>query len=161
MSSPRALANQKLYHARILIDSWRVALGEEQVASTVLEQAFGIAICDHLAAAYGWFLLEIAQPADMPATPPRGCAQLPAVAEGRETPPEILEFQQLERESWLAQILDPVFRQSGRHSGGGVARSPQNLALQSEQDFGPLDAEQWHGELSALFERMTDSLEEY
>jgi len=160
MSTPRALANQKLYHARILIDAWRVALDEERVASTVLEQAFGTAICDHLGAAYGWFLLEIAQPADMPATPPHGCAQLPAVAQGRETPPEILEFQKLEREGWLARILDPVFGQIERH-GDAVARSPHNLALQSEQGFGPHDTEQWHQQLNALFERMSDSLDEY
>jgi len=162
MTTARALANQKLYHARILIDSWRVSLAQEQVASTVLEAAFGTAICDHLAGAYGWFLLEVAQPAAMPARPPRCCAELPAVAEGKETPPEILEFQQLERESWLGQILHPVFERAGRpSSGGGGAGNPQNLAMVSERSFHPEEAEQWHSRLNSLFERMTDSLDEY
>ena len=161
MSSPRAQANQKLYHAKILINGWRNALAEQQVASRVLEQAFSTAICDHLAGAYGWFLLEVAQPAQMPATPPRRCADLPAVAEGKETPPEILEFQKLEAAPWLAQILDPLSHQAGRSRVGSPMKIPHNLAMASEQVLDPQQAEQWHGQLNALFERMTDSLDEY
>lgn len=158
MSTARALANQKLYHARILIDSWRAALGEEQVASTVLEQAFGAPVCGHLGAAYGWFLLEIAQPPEMPPEPPRCCADLPAVSEGRETPPEILEFRQLECEHWLASILDPV----AVHSRSGVPlNNSQNLAVVTDQRFSPEEAARWHAQLNALFDRMTDSLDEY
>lgn len=161
MSSARAQANQKLYHARILINCWRSALDAEQVASRVLEQAFGTAICDHLAGAYGWFLLEVAQPARMPATPPRRCADLPGTDQGKETPPEILEFQKLETQPWLAQILDPVSMPAGRLMAGTQAGNPQNLAIESEQGFCPEQADQWHAQLNSLFQRMTDSLDEY
>ena len=161
MSTARAQANQKLYHARILINSWRSALAEQQVASRVLEQAFGKAICDHLAGAYGWFLFEVAQPAQMPTKPPRRCADLPATAEGKETPPEILEFQKLETQPWLAHILDPVSTSTGSLTADTKARNSQNLAMESEQGFSPEQAEQWHAQLDSLFQRMTDSLDEY
>ena len=161
MSSARALANQKLYHARVLIDAWQGALRAQETASSVLQQAFGPAICDHLAGAYGWFLIEIAQPPEMPTTPPRNCADLPAVAQGRTVPPEILEFQQLEREAWLAQILDPVFGAAAGSATGGSIKSRLNLAQPGEQGFSPGEAEHWHARLGSLFERMTDSLDEY
>ena len=161
MSTARAQANQKLYHARILINSWRSALDEQEVASRVLEQAFGIAICDHLAGAYGWFLLEVAQPAQMPPNPPRCCADLPVTAQDKEIAPEILEFQKLETQPWLAQIINRVSMSSGRATGDSQPRSSQSLAVESEQSFSPEQAEQWHAQLNRLFERMTDSLDEY
>jgi hypothetical protein len=161
MSTPRALANQKLYHAKILIEYWRSALAEEQVASRVLRDAFGTAICDHLAGAYGWFLLEVTQPAEMPAKPPRRCAQLQSAAQGKETPPEILEFRQLEAQSWLAQILDPDFSRADHAVSGIHLRSSTNLAIESELEFNPDQAELWHGNLGRLFDRMSDSLDEY
>jgi len=155
MTSARALANQKLYHAKILISAWRESCLSEQVAHTVLEQAFGPAICEHLANAYGWFLLEVAQPAEMPAIPPRCCSDLPAVAEGKETPPEIHEFVQLERDGWLGRLLSPQFGQTGR------GRDSRNLALMNDQGFSPDQAEHWLDQLSGLFDRMSDSLDEY
>jgi len=161
MSTARALANQKLYHAKVLIECWRNALNEEQVASRVLREAFGPAICDHLSGAYGWFLLEVTQPAEMPLKPPRRCAQLQAAPQGKETPPEIQEFRQLETQPWLAQILDPDFSRAGHGVSGGQLRSPTNLATESELEFSPDQAEQWHGNLSELFDRMSDSLDEY
>ncbi len=161
MSSARALANQKLYHARILIDAWRTVLRQEQVASSVLQEAFGVPVCQYLAQAYGWFLLEITQAADLPPRPPRCCAELPRVPEGRETPPEILEFQQLEKQPWLIQILDPVFGPLRRMTASERMNSQENLAVASEQSFTPQETEQWHTQLSELFARMTDSLDEY
>jgi len=162
MSTPRALANQKLYCAKILIASWGEALAKEQIASTVLEQAFGQAVRDHLAAAYGWFLLEVAQPDQVPAAPPRNCSDLPAVAEGCETPPEIREFQQLEREPWLAQILTAVENQTPGHIEAALwTTSPDNLATVQGPGFTPQRAEQVHRRLNELFQRMTDSLDEY
>jgi len=161
MSSARALANQKLYHARILIDAWRTALRQEQVASSVLEEAFGEPVCQCLAQAYGWFLLEIAQATDLPSRPPRCCAELPPVPEGREVPPEILEFQQLEKQPWLIQILDPVFGSLRRVRTPERLNVQKNLAVASEQSLTPEETEQWHTQLSELFARMTDSLDEY
>ncbi len=159
MSTPRALANQKLYHAKILIAYWQKAIAEESIAKTVLEQAFGSAVRDHLIGAYGWFLLEISQPDEVPEQPPRRCDELPAVAVGRETPPEINEFLKLEREGWLSKMLN-----TGSPSGpSAVLHNPasQNLATMVVVEYGPDEALRWHDELVALFARMTDSLDEY
>jgi len=159
MSTSRALANQKLYHAKILINAWRVDLAQEEVASVVLEQAFGRAVCRYLAEAYGWFLLEITQPETMPTLPPACCAQLPPPGEGRQTPPEILEFQQLEGAGWLKQILQPADGATKPQSSKGAAS--HNLATVVSTSFGPDQAEASHSRLSQLFDRMTDSLDEY
>lgn len=159
MSTARASANQKLYHAKILTDAWQTAIAQENVAKTVLEQAFGGAVRDHLIAAYGWFLLEILQPDKMPEQPPHCVSELPDVIAGRETPPEIKEFLQLEREGWLSKMLNPRFRPES-----SIARSnpsSQNLAMVAGAEYGPGEALCWHDELSTLFGRMSDSLDEY
>jgi hypothetical protein len=159
MSTPRALANQKLYHAKILIRYWQTAIADENIAKTVLEEAFGSAVRDHLIGAYGWFLLQISQPDEMPEQPPRRADELPAVILGKETPPEINEFLQLEREGWLNKLLSPV---SAYQPTGPIRNSPsQNLATLTGVEYGPDEALRWHHELSALFARMTDSLDEY
>jgi len=159
MSSPRALANQKLYHAKILISSWQRAIAEENVAKSVLEQAFTRAVRDHLIGAYGWFLLEIVQPKELPEQPPHCCDELPDVAPGCETPPEIKEFLQLERAGWLNKLLNP---DSSYHLAAAARNPPsQNLATAVGAEFGPDEALRWHDELGALFGRMTDSLDEY
>jgi hypothetical protein len=159
MSTPRALANQKLYHAKILIRSWQAAIAEENIAKTVLEQAFGPAVQDHLIAAYGWFLLEILQPDAMPEQPPHCADELPAIIAGRETPPEIKEFLQLEREGWLRKMLNP----NSLFDPSAALRNPtsQNLVTLGGGEYGPDEALRWHDELVALFARMTDSLDEY
>ncbi len=159
MTTPRALANQKLYHAKILINAWRVELAHEEVAAVVLEQAFGQAVCRYLAEAYGWFLLEIAQPDMMPTRPPACCAQLPPPGEGKQTSPEILEFQQLEGASWLKQILQSADDATKPQSSQGAAS--HNLATVVDTSFGPDQAEASHTRLGQLFDRMTDSLDEY
>ena len=163
MSNARARANQKLYHANILIDAWRLALQQEQLSSSVLELAYGEAVCSHLVAAYGWFLLEVAQPAEIPKKLPRSCDELPPVEDGLKMAPEILEFTQLERETWLERLirLPGTDRGSSVHppSQGSVSRS---LAVVSvDESFDPVEAQQTHDRLQTLFDRMTDSLDEY
>jgi hypothetical protein len=89
MISARSLANQKLYHARILAGSWRSGLQAQQIPATILAQAFEQAVRDHLRFAYGWFLLAITQPATLPEVPPGSCFDLPDIAEGKAIPGEI------------------------------------------------------------------------
>jgi hypothetical protein len=163
MSNARARANQKLYHANILIGAWRLALQQEQVASSVLERAFGEPICSHLAAAYGWFLLEVAQPAEIPQKLPRGCSDLPPVEEGLRPAPEILEFAQLEREPWLEWLLQSSGSDRISSDTGAVQASvSQSLAVASvDKGFAPDEAELAHDKLQTLFDRMADSLDEY
>jgi len=163
MSNARARANQKLYHASILIDAWRLDLKQEQVASSVLELAFGEAVCSHLTAAYGWFLLEVAQPAEIPEKLPCACSELPPVEEGLITAPEILEFIQLEREPWLQRLLQsPVPDRTPSYNASLQAPTAGSLSLVSVGgDFDPEEAQLTHDRLQALFDRMTDSLDEY
>ena len=167
MSNARARANQKLYHAKILIEAWRADLQREQLSSGVLEGAFGEAICNHLGAAYGWFLLEVAQPEEIPRQLPRSCSELPPVAEGLKTAPEILEFTQLEREPWLQRLLPSPATASAYDERAGalpasLAAAPRSLAMvATDQNFDPDAALAIHGKLQRLFDRMADSLDEY
>ena len=128
-----------------------------------MEQAFGEPVCEHLLAAYGWFLLEVAQPAVMPATLPRACSELPPVEEGLKTAPEILEFAQLEREPWLERLVVGRGTASpAQPASGSQAALSQSLALTAVTNkFDPQEAQLTHDRLQTLFDRMTDSLDEY
>jgi hypothetical protein len=95
----------------------------------------------------------------MPEQPPHCADELPAITAGRETPPEINEFLQLEREGWLSKMLNP----NSPFESSVALRNPasQNLATVAGGEYGPDEALRWHDELVALFGRMTDSLDEY
>jgi hypothetical protein len=69
---------------------------------------------------------------------------------------EILEFQQLEKEGWLADLLQPATPLSP-----GLARTPGNLASAAAESPGPGEVQSWADQLSRLFDRMSDSLDEY
>ena len=155
MISPRSLANQKLYHARILANSWREQLGSETIPATVLAEAFEQPARDCLRLAYGWFLLEIIQPAALPETPPESSDDLPVIAAGKVLPPEIQELRQLEKQGWLEAML----RLSDTGSPG--VRSAGNLAQSVKESIGPDLIDQWIEQLHSIFDRMADSLDEY
>ena len=159
MSTARARANHKLYLARILLDAWQTALEAQQLPARTLNQAFATPVKNHLLESYGWFLLEISQPAALPPAPPQNTAELPAVAAGKALPGEIREFALLEREGWLAELLaesDEWSAQSSRPTGG-----PVNLARPESALPGPDLLAHWAGQLESLFDRMGDSLDEY
>ena len=159
MSSARALANHRLYLARIVLASWSESLARQEVAAATLAQAFHPGAREHLVAAYGWFLLEITRVAPLPVIPPRSCNELPVLVDGEVAgeaiPGEIREFQQLESRGWLAQLLAtpaslvPV---RGQHD---------SLATASNDLPGPEQLTQWLGQLEATFDRMSDFLDEY
>ena len=153
MTTPRSLANQKLYHARILAHSWRREMKAESIPATVLAEAFDRAARDHLRMAYGWFLLEITQPASLPDTPPGNCDALPEIAEGQALPGEIRELRQLEQRGWLADMLgsEPITLSDVKASG--------NLALPVSGSSGPDLIDQWIDKLQETFDRMADSLD--
>ena len=156
MISARALANHKLYLARILADAWSEALQREQVAATTLAQAFQAPAVDHLADAYGWFLLEVSGAESLPSTPPRGCQDLPAIAEGKAVPGEIREFLQLESDGWLRALLADYSNITP------ASRQPaQSLAVTAPSTLDPVQIRQWAQALEDLFDRMSDSLDEY
>lgn len=155
MPSARALANQKLYYARLLAQSWRQALDSERIPAQVLAGAFNDAARDHLRAAYGWFLLEIAQPAVLPGVPPIDSTQLPDLIPGKAMPGEVRELQQLEQGGWIEQILRPS------EVGQNTVKMPGSLAISVEETPHPDAIDRWIAQFEALFDRMSDSLDEY
>ena len=155
MTTPRSLANQKLYHARILAESWRREMAEEVVPAGVLAGAFEPACRLHLRRAYGWFLLEIIEVAEMPELPPENCEHLPAIAAGKALPGEVRELQQLERQGWLAELL------SDREPPMSAVRPATSLAQPIRDIVGPDDIDRWIELLTNIFDRMADSLDEY
>jgi len=155
MTSSRSLANQKLYHARIVADGWRGALRAEQVPALVLGQAFEPAARAHLRQSYGWFLLDFIQLSPLPEYPPESCGALPAVAQGKAFPGELRELQRLERDGWLAEMLA-----TGPASQHTVS-SASNLAVSMPQLSSPDQVDQWITLLQNTFDRLAEYIDEY
>lgn len=153
MSSPRGQANHGLYLARLLLAAWRRDLAAEDVPASVLAQAFGPAVRGHLLDAYGWFLLDLQKPAQLPATPPHSVTTLTPVAPGKAAPAEMVEFARLEQEGWLAELLrEPGAAQPTRSAASLAAPStdlpdPATLLAQAQL-------------LEDAFSRMGDFLDE-
>ncbi len=153
MSSPRGQANHHLYLARLLVAAWRRDLAAEDIPASVLAQAFGPAVRGHLLDAYGWFLLDLQKPAQLPEVPPHRVAALPPVAPGKALPAEIEEFARLEREGWLAELV--------REPGSATPRrSDTNLAAQVVDVLDPDSLETQARHLDNAFARMGDFLDE-
>jgi hypothetical protein len=125
----------------------------ESVASVTLTQAYHPAVRGHLMDAYGWFLLEITRPGGLPAKPPQGISELPEVAQGKALPGEVLEFQRLEQTGWIADLLAGEAVAQTSVSAGNLATGAPASGV--EQVAG------WGDQLQILFERMSDSLDEY
>jgi len=159
VSTARARANHKLYLARIVLNAWSDALAAEQTPAKTLGQAFAGAAREHLVQAYGWFLLQISDPSTLPELPPRGCAELPRLADGKAVPGEIREFIQLESEGWIADLLAQSDEWGGAR--GGAGSSSINLAAAAPDMHTPETFARWADQLDSLFERMSDSLDEY
>lgn len=154
MSSTRGQANQALYLARVLLAAWRQGLEEQSVPGTILTRAYLPAVRSHLTNAYGWFLLEITRPGGMPATPPRSTQELPEMAQGKALSGEVREFQRLEQDGWIGDMLSDEIRSAPS------VRSVGNLAS-AISETGPEQVGQWADSLQSLFDRMGDSLDEY
>ena len=157
MTSARSRANHGLYLARLLLQSWQAALDAQDVPARALDQAFLPAVREHLLNAYGWFLLEVSGAGVDVDNPPHSCAELPAVAPGKAISGEIREFQQLEVDGWLAELLAAQER-----PGGGVSttRAPGNLLVSHSAQPHCDQLQEWAGALERLFDRMGDSLDE-
>ncbi len=153
MSSPRGQANHGLYLARLLVAAWRRDIAAENIPASVLAQAFGPAVRRHLLDAYGWFLLDLQKPAQLPAAPPHSVAGLPEVAPGKAVPAEIEEFALLEQQGWLADLL--------REPGATEARrSAASLAAPTATLLDPDDLQAQAQLLEDAFARMGDFLDE-
>jgi hypothetical protein len=157
MSSARARANRKLYHAAILLRMLATESEREDLPAQVLLEAVGESVRLHLLDAYGWFLLELAQVEVMPERPPHTLDELdqrwPQVEPLRG---ELVEIRALEcSESWLAglQSVPPTV-------STGTSAGPDILST-VEAGWSQSGLQQWYTGLSDLMERMSDSLDEW
>lgn len=156
MSSHRGRANQSLYSAGILISSWRSALDAGNVPAGALNDAFLPAVHLHLRRAYGWFLLQVSGEGDWSAEPPGRTGELPPVPEGKAVSAEVREFEQLEKGGWLADFLS--FRDGAPRAP--AARAEVGLSVVALDSNDCNDAMQWKRNFEALFERMSDVIDE-
>lgn len=156
MSSARGLANHHLYLARLVLSAWQREVADGVTPARTLCAAFGPGCHEHLLRAYGWFLLALSAPGDMPAQPPKRVAGLAPPPDGKAVAGELREFEQLERGGWLAEMLEWECP-----APGTSRRSPGNLASAVEQTAGPGEFAAWAEALESRFARMADSMDEY
>ena len=130
MAGALGLANQKLYHAAILIRLLSAEREREQVPFSVLMEAVGEPARCHLCAAYGWFLVALADPAVIPVEPPASVSELVEALKLHEPlRGELVELMQLERGGWLGGLLAPRHRAnaSGEGSRSAIALVEQGM----------------------------------
>ena len=128
----------------------------QELPLSVLMPAVGEPARWHLQAAYGWFLVALAEPPELPPKVPGSVADL--VAELHLEEPlrgELVELRHLEASGWLQALLAPA---AGR---AATAKSPADsgLALLA-QEWDETQLERWHGEIADLIDRMSHGLEE-
>ncbi len=155
MSTCRSRANEKLYHAAILIRMLGAELAREELPARVVLEAVGQAVRHHLLDAYGWFLLELAEASDLPAEPPHdidALRQLVALQEPLRG--ELVELTTLEQGGWLASLRAlPTAR--GPASTGG------DLLVVAEQGWSEAQLREWHDQLADLIDRIGHGLDEW
>ena len=156
MSSSRALANHKLYLAKIQLAAWRAQLQEQQLGANVLAQAFLPAVRGHLLEAYGWLLLTLIDVGEPPSgSLPHSVDQLPDIPPGKAAPGNLIELQGLESGGWLAELLAPQPAEAT-----AMSRRPGNLATSTTSAAGLEEASVWCASMEAIIERLGDSLDE-
>ncbi len=155
MSTARGLANQKLYHANILIRMLGAELAREELPAPRVLEAVGLAVRRHLLEAYGWFLLELADISELPAEPPLSIGALEqhyGLAEPRRG--ELVELGQMEQGGWLAALQAEPART--RSTAGNA-----NLLALAEQPWSEQGLRQWHDSLADLIDRLGHGLDEW
>ncbi len=154
MSNARGLANHSLYMARLLIDAWQREQGRHDCVSGAIDAAFAPAVRGHLLDAYGWFLLAMMRVTQLPEQPPRRVEDLPRAGPGIATPGEVLEYESLEARGWLARLQAPL--------PPGLPKRPKGPVLASAGVYPHMsDYREWADTFERLFDRMSDSLDEY
>jgi hypothetical protein len=150
----RGEANQAFYRAKILLEAWEGALRVRGHSEAQLCGAYLPAVKLHLRQAYGWFLLHVSG-VDQVALPRLPCSteDLPAPEPGKQWAPELREFQLLERDGWICELLQDDLPRATTAELPGILGSDR-----SSQDRG--SAARWVQSLGDLMLRMDDSLAE-
>jgi len=157
LSSARALANQKLYFATVLLKMLRAELRREELPAAVLLEAVGQSVRAQLLDAYGWFLMELAEASELPAQPPHSVAELrDSLDPSQPLRGELVELSNLEKSpGWLANL------QTVRPQSLPVGRNTADTLQMVESQWSTQELEQWSSALAALVDRMSDSLDEW
>ncbi len=154
MSNARGLANHSLYMAKLLIESWQRDQGRNDCVSGAIDAAFAPSVRGHLLDAYGWFLLAMMRVTTLPEQPPHRVADLPSAGPGIATPGEVIEYEHLETYGWLARLQAPL--------PTGLPKRPKGPVLASAGMYPHIgDYQEWIDTFERLFDRMSDSLDEY
>lgn len=155
MPRTRGAANQSLYRARLLLAAWDRSRSEP-IPEAQLHGAFYPAVRLHLREAYGWFLLAVSGVAEAPVSSlPSSTASLPSPEPGKARMPEVAEFERLERQGWLAQLL------TGDELSPQPRAAEAGLLVSDREAVGTAVLRSWVDELEATMARMDDSLNEY
>lgn len=155
MGTARGRANHHSHCARLLLDAWADAETAGLERRPVLADAYGLAVQVHLRAAYGWFVLELAQCHTFD-EPVDSVAAVRELADARWRA-ELSELAALEAdaESWLGCLLNL------RCHGSARATSP-SLALElAERDYSLQLMLDLRRELENTMARMSLVLEEW
>ena len=162
---------EALYSASILLDAWETAAASASHREEPLGRAFRPAVILHLRRAYGWSLLAVSG-ADDETDPERlpGCVEdVPPPPVGRTVVPELREFELLEREGWVGDMLAAAVSSAGfsgtRAPGPDASRPAPGMQSASllgsdRAPTGPGELRQWQERLTATLVRMDDLLAE-
>ncbi len=155
MARTRAEANQSLYRARIVLNAWDRLRDDRNYPELQLAGAFLPGLRQHLADAYGWFLLSVSGVEEIrDQVLPRDTAALPPPEPGRARAPELQEFAQLERAGWIGEMLDSA------SVPFAATRGAESLLVSDQQSPGYAVAARWVESLAQIMARMDDSLAE-
>lgn len=156
MGDALRFANQKLYHAAILTRMLSDERERERIPLSVLLEAVGEPARQHLQAAYGWFLVALAGPSELPDAPPRNVSDLVATfGLGDPLRGELVELRQLEASGWLAELL----ASASPNVGGGQRR--EGVVPLVAQAWDDSRLAEWRGQLEGLIDRLSHGLEEW
>jgi hypothetical protein len=158
LSTARALANQKLHFAALHLRLLSSELARQDLPSQLLLEALGQSAQMHMQDAYGWFLLELAGIAELPATPPHSVGSAHATCPDLDLQRgELVELKNLEqREGWLKQLLEP------RGTSASPTRPDRaDILTTVESAWSEQQLQGWLHALGEIIERMSDSLDEW
>jgi hypothetical protein len=156
MGAARGRANHHSHCARLLLDAWADAEVMGQHRRPVLADAYGLAVQVHLRAAYGWFVLELAQ-CGVFDEPVDSVAAVRELGDARWRA-ELSELAALEADpaSWLGCLLGLRCRVSA-----GSAASASLAVEVAERDYSLQLMRDLRRELEQTMARMSLVLEEW
>lgn len=152
MSHPLAFANQSIYHGRILLTGWRLAIEQRAGPTEQVALAFAPPVRLQFLDAYGWLLLAACRVTQVPEQPPHSVNELPALPAGLVRPAEVDACAALEKDGWVAALKRPITRAALTIRPGQLASDGPGFDLQH--------CEAWLQQLEDLAGLVADAIDE-